>query len=65
MLDGGALVHLPIPTATLSLAITGAGWDLQYVCQSMSGTQLDFLKGLFLQISALKARLSYVTLRIR
>lgn len=50
----------PIPTATLSLAITGAGWDLQYVCQSMSDAQhiytyiyiyihTHFLKGLFLQ----------------
>lgn len=29
----------PIPTDTLSLAITGTGWDLQYVCQLMSGIQ--------------------------
>lgn len=36
VLVGGALVHLPIPTATLSLAITGAGWDLQYVCVSLA-----------------------------
>lgn len=33
----------PIPTATLSLAITGAGWDRQYLCQLMSGVQHRYI----------------------